>query len=93
MGSGSGSELVQTTEPAIYIAKNLQKICMVETNNQRQLANAHEAQQALPESQRKYGPDGKHFSTLKEPQIFLTIECCGRMPLLEKAHSNGTVDP
>ena len=66
---------------------------MAERTNQRQLANVHEAQHDQPESQRKCGPDGKHFSTLKEPQIFLAIECCGRMPLLEKAHSNGTVDP
>jgi hypothetical protein len=55
MGSGSGSEPVRTTEPAIYIAKKSQKIRTVERTNQRQLANVHEAQHALPESQQKYG--------------------------------------
>ena len=42
--SGSGSELVRTTEAAIYIAKKSQKIRTVEGNNQGQLENVHEAQ-------------------------------------------------
>ena len=47
---------------------------MVERINQRQWANVHELQW-------KYGPDGKHFSTLGEPQMFPAIEHCGRQLL------------
>ena len=36
----------------------------------------HKTQHVLPESQQKCGPDGKHFSTLGQPQMFLAIEHC-----------------
>lgn len=78
MGSGSGSEPVRTTEPAIFISKNRKNIergrKLIE-NDRR--GGTRSGELCLSELWREiYGPDGKHSSVLGELRMFLAREHC-----------------